>query len=32
MSVDQLTVFRKQFFKSVNQIILRMYKSTFALY
>lgn len=32
MSIDQLQIFKRQYFKSVNQLILRIYKSIFALF
>ena len=32
MSIDQLEIFKQQYFRSVNQLIMRMYKSVFAIY
>ena len=32
MSIDHLQTFKRQYFKSVNQLILRIYKSIFALF
>jgi len=32
MTIDQLEVFKRQYIKSVNQLILRMYKSIFAIF
>lgn len=32
MHIDQLEFFKQQYYKSVNQVILRMYKSTFAIF
>lgn len=32
MSIDQLGIFKQQFIKGVNQIVMRMHKSTFAVY
>ena len=31
MDIDQLETFKEQYHKSVNQLIMRMYKSTFAI-
>ena len=32
MSIDQLKVFKQEYFKSVNQLIGRMYKSIYTIY
>tara|TARA_B110000285_G_C15069476_1_gene587082 strand:- start:335 stop:724 length:390 start_codon:yes stop_codon:yes gene_type:complete len=32
MTIDQLEVFKRQYLASVNQLILRMYKSIFAIF
>ena len=32
MSIDQLEYFKEAYFKSINQLTLRMYKSVFAIY